>query len=196
MNGLIPKSLRDNESFRSDVKASLSLPVEGLSDLVNELRTYPAASAEDLHLSVITGDSEVLESAATLLVYLARRVCRAEGEIDPELELRTFAQEIGVTTDEWWPIISPLFEKGGPYQREAEAIHAFHLDPGFEGVSFEVLMRPRRPGSSDLVAGFHWTIKYHEQSGDPRSLSFVIAKSQVEELARVARMALESAGAS
>ena len=196
MNGLIPKSLQDNEAFRSDVKASLSLPVETLSDLVKELRSYPAASSEDLHLSTIGGDAEVLESAATFLVYLARRVCRAEGEINPELELRNFAEEIGVATEGWWPVISPLFEKGEPYQREAEAIHAFHLDPGYEGVSFEVLMRPRRPGSDDLVVGFHWTIKYHEQSGDARSLSFVVARSQVEELARVARMALESAGAS
>ena len=187
MAELIPKSLRKNEAFRTDVELALSLPVEALADLVSVIGEQPSADSDELDL-----EDEDLTSAASVLIYLARRIARLDEGLPSEAALRDFAEDLGVSQDfaVRWPILEPLLGHGTPYQRAVEERLAFHFEPGYERVAFEVMLRPRRAGSKELVGGFHWTIRYHHPSGESRALGLQVAEGDVEELVEKAQEAL------
>lgn len=194
---LVPRSLWTNDHFRRDMTTMFSLPGMALSDLVKEIQGRPSADPEDFEFAQIAEEHTVpledLVSAATVLIYIARRVARSEEGFEPDSELRVLAEELEAEIDfeDVRSVVHSLLGRDTPYQRAVEAEHAFHLDPGYEGVSFDVMLRPRREGAHELVAGVHWTVMYHEQSGDSRSFSFQLAEAQVQELIAGAQVALE-----
>ena len=188
MPELIPNSLRNDQDFRNDFERLISMPIGTLSDLVDVVAGQPMAEAGDLGL-----EEEDTLRVAYLLTYLARGIGRLDEDLDPKAGLMTFADEFGAREDcdIRWPVLERLLGRDTPYQRDVEARLAFRLEPGYEKVSFDVMLRPRRRKTAELVGGFHWTIQYHDPSGSPQVLVLQLAEGDVEEMIIQAQAALD-----
>ena len=186
MPDLIPSSLRSDPDFRKDFGLLLAMPVGALTDLVETVAGHPMAEIGDLGV-----EEEDPRRAAYLLTYLAPRIGHHP---HPKTELMAFAEEMGAPEDfdVRWPVLERLLGAGTPFQREMEARLAFHLEPGFDKVSFEVMLRPRHTNTAELAGGFHWTIQYHNPAGSPQVLALLLAKGDVEDLITEAQAALDA----
>ena len=197
MPTIIPRAIRANEDFRGDFKTVLSLPVAVLKSLVDAMEAAPRVDHEDIDADEIAERHAVgvagIETAAAVLQHLALWNGGADTNCDFESEVRDIAADIGMSVEHGkrWPTLARILERGTTYQREVEARFAFHFEPAFEDSSFEVMLRPRFEGSSELVAGFHWVIRYHERLGESRAFAFELSEADVEELHEEAGLALE-----
>lgn len=197
MPTMIPRAIRANDAFRDDFKIALSLPVAALDNLVEVLAGAPRVDPQDIDIEGIAKrhgvESKDIETASTVLRYLARRAAATEVGIDPGTEVAGLATDLGMSAErlERWPVLSRILERSTEYQRKLEAWYAFHLEPAYEGSEFEVMLRPRRRDDYELVAGFHWTITYHGPSDETQAFAFNLAEADVEKLRDEASAALE-----
>ena len=197
MPTIIPMAIRANEDFRGDFKTMLSLPVAVIESLVGAMEAAPRVAPEALDADEIAERHAVgvtdIETVAIVLRHLARWTGRADINCDLESEVGDLAADIGMSDEhgERWPTLARILERGTAYQREVEARFAFHLEPAYEDSSFEVMLRPRSEGTRELVAGFHWVVRYHERPGESRAFAFELSEADVEELREDAGLALE-----
>lgn len=197
MPAIIPRALRANDAFRDDFRIVLSLPVAVLESLVGAMEAAPRMDPEDLDADEIAKRHAVeaasVETAATMLHHLARWTGLADIDCDLESEVGELATDVGMRNEqeERWPTLARILDRGTAYQRAVEARLAFHLEPAYEDSSFEVMLRPRFEGSSELVAGFHWVVEYHERSGASRAFAFELSEADVMNLRDEASAALK-----
>lgn len=197
MPTIIPRAIRVNEVFRDDFKTTLSLPVAVLESLVAVMEAAPRVDPDEIDADEIAERHAVdvagIETAATVLGHLARWTGLAEINTNLESEVRDLATAVGMRSEqeERWPTLARILDRGTAYQRVVEARLAFHLEPAYEDSSFEVMLRPRFEGSSELVAGFHWVVEYHERSGASRAFAFELSEADVMNLRDEASAALE-----
>lgn len=197
MPTIIPRAIRANDAFRDDFKIALSLPVAVLESLVAVMEAAPRVDPDEIDADAIAErhavDVASIETAATVLGHLARWTGLAEINTDLESEFRDLSTDVGMRSeqDERWPTLARILDRGTSYQRSVEARLAFHLEPAYEDSSFEVMLRPRFEGSSELVAGFHWVVEYHERLGASRAFAFELSEADVMNLRDEASAALE-----
>ena len=195
---VIPKSMRANEAFLEDFKVMLSQPTPVLEGLVGMIGTAPIShhGADDVDTEGVAAAYGVpeaeLETVAVVLTFLARAVALAEPEADAESEILALAEDVGVEgVSSLWTTLSPILQRGRPFQlRVAESL-AFHGIPAYDGSDFDVVFRPARSDPRTLLPGIRWTIRYHKASGDSDALSFGLSPAELERIREEAGRALD-----
>lgn len=195
---VIPKSMRANEAFLGDFRVVSSQPTPVLEGLVGLIGTAPVSnhSADDVDtegLATAYGvPEEELETAVAVLTFLARAVALSEPEADAESEILAFAEDVGLESmSSLWATLSPILQRGRPYQMRVAESLAFHGTPGYDGSDFDVVFRPARSDPKTLLPGIRWTIRYHKASGDSDALSFGLSPAELERIREEADRALD-----
>ncbi len=195
---VIPKGMRANEAFREDFKVVLSQPTPVLEALVGMIGAAPIShhGADDVDTegaAAAYGVSEgKLETGAAVLMFLARAVALAEPEADAESEILTLAEDVGVESrSSIWSTLTPILQRGRPFQRRVAESLAFHGIPGYDGSDFDVVFRPSRDDPRTLLPGIRWTIRYHRASGESDALSFGLSAAELERIREEAGRALD-----
>ena len=195
---VIPRACALTKPFARTSKWCCPSRLLWLAALVGMIGTAPishhgAEEADTEGVAAAHGVPEPeLETAAMVLMFLARAVALAEPGVDVETEILALAEDVGIEEkSSLWATLAPILQRGRPFQlRVAESL-AFHGTPGYDGSDFDVVFRPARSDPKTLLPGIRWTIRYHKASGDSDALSFGLSPAELERIREEAGRALD-----